>query len=96
VGLTLALMVFRMSSGALDVKDRTRGLVVAALMGIAGGYGFFRLNVRPPTTDGLLRMMKSAHRCVCCGYDLCGLASEQAGCTVCPECGAAWRLDATR
>lgn len=30
--------------------------------------------------------------CTCCGYPLGGLAPERGGCTVCPECGAAWRL----
>lgn len=30
--------------------------------------------------------------CLCCDYDLAGLPTEADGCTVCPECGAAWRL----
>jgi len=30
--------------------------------------------------------------CVVCGYDLTGMAAEGDGCTVCPECGGAWRL----
>jgi hypothetical protein len=30
--------------------------------------------------------------CAACGYDLHGLTPEPDGCTVCPECGAAWRL----
>lgn len=32
--------------------------------------------------------------CLCpsCGYELRGLPTEEDGCTVCPECGAAWRV----
>jgi hypothetical protein len=30
--------------------------------------------------------------CPSCGYDLAGLEAGADGCTVCPECGAAWRL----
>lgn len=32
--------------------------------------------------------------CAVCAYELVDLAPEPDGCTVCPECGAAWRLDA--
>jgi len=35
-----------------------------------------------------------AVRCPACGYDLHGLAKAADGCTVCPECAAAWRLHA--
>ncbi|MCL4743181.1 MAG: hypothetical protein KJZ54_13365 [Phycisphaerales bacterium] len=30
--------------------------------------------------------------CVACGQDLTGVPAHPDGCTVCPECGAAWRL----
>lgn len=30
--------------------------------------------------------------CPSCGYHLQGLAPDPDGCTICPECGAAWRL----
>lgn len=32
------------------------------------------------------------HHCPKCLYALTGLRKEEDGCTVCPECGAAWRL----
>jgi hypothetical protein len=35
---------------------------------------------------------KLVGRCLACGYDLDGLALAADGCTVCPECGAAWKL----
>jgi hypothetical protein len=30
--------------------------------------------------------------CAVCGYAINGLLVQADGCTVCPECGAAWRL----
>ena len=30
--------------------------------------------------------------CASCGYDMRGLPSDPDGCTLCPECGAAWKL----
>jgi len=30
--------------------------------------------------------------CVCCGYRVGDLPPEPDGCTLCPECGAAWRV----
>ncbi len=32
-------------------------------------------------------------RCRVCNYELTNLSPEADGCTVCPECSAAWRLD---
>ncbi len=31
-------------------------------------------------------------RCAACLYDLSAAPTEDDGCTVCPECGAAWRI----
>ncbi len=33
--------------------------------------------------------------CAVCDYPLDGLVAEADGCTVCPECGAAWRVEGT-
>jgi hypothetical protein len=33
------------------------------------------------------------HRCGSCGYDLAASPCDRDGCTVCSECGAAWRLE---
>jgi hypothetical protein len=38
--------------------------------------------------------MLGMRRCPSCSYSLANLDIEADGCTVCPECGAAWRLSA--
>lgn len=30
--------------------------------------------------------------CACCAYQLEGLPRDRDGCTICPECGAAWKM----
>jgi hypothetical protein len=30
--------------------------------------------------------------CAACGYSLAEISTQQDGCRVCPECGAAWRV----
>ncbi len=37
--------------------------------------------------------MNSRKLCAACAYDLSSHEPEPDGCTVCPECSAAWRLD---
>lgn len=40
----------------------------------------------------VLQMLLNARYCAGCLFFLEGLPAEPDGCTVCPECGAAWRL----
>ena len=40
--------------------------------------------------------MLAAGLCPSCGYQIDGGAVGVDGCTVCPECGAAWRLPARK
>jgi hypothetical protein len=48
-------------------------------------------NVAGP--GGPNRLVAMLGLCYACGYDLADLHPEADGCTVCPECGAAWRLN---
>lgn len=41
---------------------------------------------------GVLRAVVNEGLCAGCGYRIDGLPAEPDGCTVCPECGAAWKL----
>jgi len=40
----------------------------------------------------LVRALVDERCCGCCAYDLSDLDPEHDGCTVCPECGSAWRV----
>lgn len=46
----------------------------------------------PNYHDIVRREVIRAHFCPSCSYRLRGVPPEPDGCTVCPECGAAWRL----
>lgn len=39
------------------------------------------------------RMVASERYCASCGYSLREIDAAPDGCTVCPECGSAWRID---
>lgn len=41
----------------------------------------------------LIDTLIGRNRCGSCGNDLAGLDVGEDGCTLCPECGAAWKLD---
>ena len=51
-----------------------------------------------PLALGSIRLACAANallgvrRCAACAYELRGVEPESDGCTVCPECGAGWRL----
>ncbi len=45
--------------------------------------------------DRIARLYLRAGYCASCAYDLQGTLREPDGCRYCPECGAAWRSEAT-
>jgi hypothetical protein len=53
---------------------------------VAGRLGF------GAAIQGMGHVSVALGRCPCCNYELTQLPPEDDGCTVCPECGAAWRL----
>jgi len=65
------------------------GIGVLALI-LYGRLGGMR---SPPADPGTASsLLLGARRCASCGYSLAGLEPQPDGCTVCAECGAAWRL----
>ena len=71
----------------LSLQLRTPALWVL----FAGVVGLYILFGAFPTRS-LRPIMRSLGICWSCGYDIRALVPEHDGCTVCPECGAAWRL----
>lgn len=52
--------------------------------------------IRRAGAERIARVHVRAELCGSCGYELRGIAPEADGCTVCPECGGAWRVDEAR
>ncbi|MHC4970587.1 MAG: hypothetical protein ACYTF4_18500 [Planctomycetota bacterium] len=66
--------------------------VIQVVVILSGPLLMFRL-ARAKYVSRVASVMLAHCRCPHCGYDLHGLGSDEAdGCTVCPECGCAWRL----
>ena len=49
---------------------------------------FFNVAILKWQAGGLVAI----NRCASCGYNLQKLPAAEDGCTICPECGAAWKL----
>ena len=59
-------------------------LVVAVVVAAA--------SMPPARSSDLVREWLAFGCCASCGYSLKGIHADADGCTVCPECGAAWKL----
>jgi len=58
-----------------------------------GAVQFWRSG-RRARAKNICAIMLQHRRCPHCGYDIRGLPTDSGdGCTVCPECGCAWRLE---
>lgn len=63
-------------------------MVVALCVSLAANWWHLRRSASSRIVPALL----AQRRCGACMYDLDSAAVDGAGCTVCPECGSAWRL----
>lgn len=48
--------------------------------------------LRIKNADRIMTAMMQEGLCLSCAYELCGLQVDTDGCVVCPECGAAWKV----
>lgn len=95
IGLLIVSLVLAAVSDALgwDFLNRVLAVVVVVLAAavLVLSWGVFVAIVRhigPART----RALRHIGRCLACTYDLRELAPGDDGLTVCPECGAAWRV----
>ena len=97
IGLTVAGGWIGGMISRLAIGDR-EGVVLGIALGFITGFSLSIAAVvwlDDVLTARLVDKFKSLRRCPSCGYDLTGLVSDATvanGCTICPECGAAWRL----
>lgn len=68
------------------------GEVGAATASLAVAYLFVAFHSRRRFEDRAVRAWLSIGHCAACGYSLRAIPPDFDGATVCPECGAAWRL----
>lgn len=94
LGLLIGVGLYREGMRHLGQADALGALVVSIVAGSGAAFGILQLGARPVDVRSAGARLRSCRLCVCCGYDLQGLQGEADGCTVCPECGAAWDLRA--
>jgi hypothetical protein len=94
-GAVVGLTLYQRAIAALGPGDVLGAAVLSAIAGLALMWGLFRLGVRTPDIHTAGARLADCRLCVCCGYDLENLKADADGCTVCPECAAAWDLRAS-
>lgn len=89
------LMMGAIQSGVTTVANRLS--LLDAILGLALGGMWIYAGIRLTRSfgidpDTMRKEMLARARCASCGYSLVGVPREADGCTVCPECAAAWRV----
>jgi hypothetical protein len=69
------------------------GVVGVVLMVLLFRFTITRWSIEEYLRDHHVDIIKRG-ACLACGYAIAGIAQEDDGCRVCPECGAAWNPDA--
>ena len=72
-----------------DLADIVTDAFLLVMVPLTAIYIYLHFRVFRPW---LKRYKQATGRCQACDYDLTNLAPEADGCTVCPECSAAWSL----
>lgn len=80
------------AAATLGVGRIALAVLVGALAGVAGPLAMV-LVARRLLASEIARFMVGAGACASCDYPLAGVPEAVDGCTVCPECGSAWRRD---
>lgn len=77
-------------SAALPMSPIVKGLVIGVgpMLGVPPVMWWIVRSHR----QEVARMVVGEHHCASCGYPLGEIDAAADGCTVCPECGSAWRL----
>ncbi len=100
-GIAIVLgLVYVMRAASPMLKDLSE-LIVPALILIplalrirrhGFSWGVSTANGLPVPVRVRAAALLNHGRCADCGYSIHGIPAEPDGCTVCPECGAAWMI----
>ncbi len=85
----VALVLFLSALGALFVLG---GIVLMPAMAFAAPFVAMELCRFEPYLRWIAERRISQGRCGACSYTIQDVSESVHGCTVCPECGAAWKL----
>lgn len=90
--IVMNVTLFRVAASPIDARSFIAGLVVAlgmmVLVVLPLGTRLVRHRLGPDIREAVL----DQGFCPSCAYRLEGVPPEADGCTVCPECGGAWRV----
>jgi|GEM_PF-856296 len=93
--LLVASVLLWLALSVLDETDASAGVAVTTfVLLLIGLFVLNRLWVRSGTTRRCRRVatqLAGAGICPTCAYSIAELQAECDGCTVCPECGGAWK-----
>jgi hypothetical protein len=87
-GTCLALALVAAIHASSDARHVVAYAFVAVGLMIAGLWNPIWIRKR---RDRIARELTGVRECLACTYSIEGLPEDTDGCTVCPECGAAWR-----
>lgn len=91
-----AFLLIELSMGVMLGPGPWRGVSLPMMLLPAGFMVVFGVVVARSelgvTARAVIDAAREAGVCAGCGGDLAGVAPAEDGCTVCPSCGAAWRL----
>lgn len=95
IWMGMAVMLGSVTAIAVAAVLVPGGIALVAAACIVGAVALWF--VLPPTErlkheQSIIDTILAEGYCVSCGYELAGLPVEADGCTVCPECRAAWRI----
>jgi hypothetical protein len=71
---------------------RLAAIGAAGIMGALTAFLLYLNSKNSVLTPFVVIAFLEERRCASCGHDLTGCTPQEDACTVCPECGAAWRL----
>jgi hypothetical protein len=95
--LSRAYMISRIAAvsrtSGLPPPD-TRGFYAVPVAGVVfmGGQALAIFLLQPTFRRAAVRRILRLRLCPACAYDLGAAPTADDGCSVCPECGAAWKL----